>query len=294
MTTPLRFSPAARAMWDQGRLGSLRAAIATAEDVAITGQRVRKPSDRPDVYPQIQRLRSESTLQAAFVENAGAATTLLDTADSALGVATDQINTVRERVIQLSNTIYDASTRASAAREVNTIRDQLIALANTSVGERRLFAGEKWDADPYSSGGLYAGGNQQTTVEVGRGLTVATAWDGSKVFQGTVDIFQVLADVANALSTNNVPAATATLADLDTARQQLVSSRADIGIHGATALDAGQVARELGDRSAAATANLAEEDQATAFTKLAQLRSTYEAAMQTVVSRPHSLFELLR
>jgi flagellar hook-associated protein 3 FlgL len=269
--------------------------LAGAQERAITGIAVSRPSDAPGRWEGVHGLRADRADQEVWQHNLGRASDVLDVAEGVLGSASDTVQRAWERAIQLSSEVWDTQTRQEAAQEVAGLREELLGYANTRVGDRGLFSGDAWGGDAFDAAGAYVGAAATQAARIGRDSDVLLAIDGSAVFGGGVDVFATLADLEAALAADDPAAVGATLPGLQEAFEQIVGARQEVGYRQARVNDAVVVteglAALLDERLYEATA----ADPATAYTELASLTTSYEAALQvTAQSSGARLFDLLR
>lgn len=277
-----------------GDLGRLSAAVARAEQQAVTGLKVQRPSDAPGDVPQILRLSAAAADQGVFQANAGRGLDLLTAMDDALGQAVDLITRARELALAGASETYGAPERLALSLEVDMVRDQLLATANLSFGGRYLFAGDAYDAPAFDAAGAYLGATEGPQVQIGPDQWLSVGLDGSAVFQGGLDLFGMLSDLSSALSADDVAGVTAALADMEPATQQLVRTRAQVGVWEGFAEDATSVSQSLDVVLSSRQAALTEVDPVDAYAQLAELRGAYSGALQVMgTSTSRTLFDFL-
>ncbi|MEZ4239393.1 MAG: flagellin [Myxococcota bacterium] len=277
------------------QLQSIAAQLVPARERAITGIATNRPSDAPGRWGAIYGLREEHENQAVYQHNIGRATDVLSVADDVLGSASNVLQQAWERGIQLSSESWNTETRTAAASEIRELREELVGLANTRLGDRSLFAGDAWGQAAFDDAGNYLGSTATQSAQIGKGNDVLVAIDGSEVFQGGVDVFSALSDLEAALTADDPAAVRDLLPTLEDAFQQVVKGRQEVGYRQARVDDTTVVSEGLAsmleDRLYTATA----ADPAQAYTELANLTTTYEAALQvTAQSSGAKLFDLLR
>lgn len=294
MTGPIRWGPAYRTTLTNERLGGIRSALAKAEASAMDGLEVRKPSDAPALLPAIHRIQGAVEDQSAYKQNSDRTLSYLDVADQVLGDVSDVLKFAIERVVQFSSETHSPEERVLGAIEIQSVWDTVLSLSNTRVGDRYVFAGAEWDAPAFDPTGTYQGDSLTVKARVSASTDIDLTQDGGAVFQGSVDVFQVLKDAVTALSANDVAATRATLPVVRDALDAIIRSRADIGFRQRSALDAASVAERLHDEFAGQLADLTEVPMDQAISNLVNLRGNYDAALQiTAKSGISTLFDLL-
>jgi len=108
-------------------LQSRQQQLATSQQQLTSGKRVNYASDDPT-----SAARAERAL--ASLSRNEADRNVMTVAESALGTATDLLQTARETLVDAGNGSYSDSDRASLAVKLANIRTQLLTVANTSDG----------------------------------------------------------------------------------------------------------------------------------------------------------------
>jgi flagellar hook-associated protein 3 FlgL len=254
--------------------------VNTLKEQAVTGRKVNRPSDAPASMGKIVRIREEAANQESFQDNANWAQSLIGTVDTLLGSATHYMKRIQELSIGMSNETYSATDRAAAAQEVEAIREDLIRLANAEVGDRYLFAGSAYDSPPFDSAGTYGGDSEAPEVLIGSDNWVQAGWDGSDVFQGNVDVFQVLSDLSTALNANIPGDVQALLTDINTGLEQTIEAHQAVGWAFAKTDDAMILAENLEVDFTKQLSGLVDADPAESYLRLQEAQMAYSAALQ--------------
>ena len=252
--------------------------IRTAEQQAITGLRINRPSDGPGEMARALTLQGIVEDQSTYKSNATQAIGLLSTAEQALDTATDVVDRAKELALAGANGSWNESDRESMAAEIENLYSQLVSVANTRHGSRYVFSGRAYDTEAFDSTGSYGGGGDEPQVQVSDNQWASVGFDGSEVFQGEVDIFAVLSDLQTALESNDADAVADTLGDLDTAHNQVVGWRETVGHSYDIVEDAEVAAGNVEALVGTELSDLVGVDEMEVYTRLAELRSAYEAA----------------
>ena len=250
------------------------------KEQAITGRKVNRPSDAPASMGKIVRVREEAANQDVFKDNASWAQSLIGTVDTLLGSATNHMKRIQELSVGMSNETYSDTDRAAAALEVDAIKEDLLRLANTEVGDRYLFAGSSYDVPAFDSAGVYVGDTDPPEILIGTENWVEAGWDGSEVFQGNVDIFQVLTDLSTALNANIPGDVRSLLSDIDTGLEQTIEAHQDVGWAFAKTDDALVLAEHLEVDFTKHLSALVDADPAESYLRLQEAQMAYSAALQ--------------
>jgi flagellar hook-associated protein 3 FlgL len=250
------------------------------KEQAITGRKINRPSDAPSSMGKIVRLREEAANQEVYKDNTTWAQSIIGTADTIMGETTGLLKRVQEVTVGMSNDTYSAEDRAAAAKEIDAIRNDLIRLANTEIGDRYLFSGSAYDAPAFDTNGVYQGDADEPEILIGADNWVRAGWDGSSVFQGTVDSFQVLSDLSVALNSNIPNNVRNVLGSVDDALEQAIAAHQDVGWAFAKTEDALELAEHLEVDLTQSLSAIVDADPAEAYLRLEEAQMAYSAALQ--------------
>jgi len=275
-------------------LSQLKTRIAEAEERAVTGLKTQLPSDAPEIWTAMNRLRAEQQDQITYMDNANRGMTWLAASENVMQMANDLLKRVKERAIQLGSDTVAPEDRTNAANEIAALRQELIDLANTQLDGRYLFSGTALNVASFDQNGVYQGSNELPDVQVARDTRISTGYDGSQVFQGDVNVFQVLSDLQTALASNDSTAVRNSLTGIDASLDQNIRWWEENGYRTSTMEDMQTVAVNLDTLASGRLHHLVAVDPAQAYTELANLRSNYEATLTVVgSSRSANLFSFI-
>ncbi|MCP4810557.1 MAG: flagellar hook-associated protein 3 [Proteobacteria bacterium] len=278
----------------QRNASSLTAEIRTAESQVITGMSVQRPSDDPARAAQAVRLQGLIDDQSVYQDNIIQAQSLLGQADQALGDASDIMKRIQEISLSAANGSWSDTDRAVMAAEVETLREQLINVANTQVGDRYIFSGDAYDTEAFDETGVYTGGSDEPTMQISANQTESVGFVGEEVFQGDVDVFAVLEDLQTALEANDIETIQDSIGDVNEAFEQMVEWRAVAGHSYAVSDDAYDTSGNISALLQDELTQLVGIDETEVYTRLAELRTAYDAAMRVgATSVTGSLFSYM-
>ena len=123
-----------------GLQGSLTK-LSEIQEQLSTGRILNRPSDNPTDATSAMRMRSGLADQQQYARNAEDGLGWLNTIDSTLQGANDQLRRARDLALQGVNGATSASGREALAAEVDQIRAGLVATANTTYLGRPVFGG---------------------------------------------------------------------------------------------------------------------------------------------------------
>jgi len=204
-----------------------------------TGKRLVSPSDDPAASLRNLQLEDRRTQNIQYLENIDRAQSRLELEEGALSSGVDLLQRVRELAVGALNATNSPGDLQAIAVEVRSLLDGLVGIANTrNANGEYLFAGYQTGVEPFTDGGSgvisYGGDQGSLHLQISPTRQLAVADNGADVFMaipasggGLVSVFDVVNDFANALSAGAPQSAT--LADLDTAMDRLLTVRADVG-----------------------------------------------------------------
>lgn len=194
--------------------------LKTQEQIA-SGKRINRASDDPIGLGLAMGYRKSISGIQQFNENITNAELHINTVEDILGTITDLLQEAKD-----ISADPDREMRPMLADQVAAIREQVLQLANSKINGNYAFAGDLTDAPPFNAAGVYAGDGGTKDYIIGDGLQVNIGSDGSQIFQGASDVFQVLNDLETALNADDTTGIAAQLPLLEDVVQQLNTTRA--------------------------------------------------------------------
>lgn len=254
--------------------------VATRSAEMSSGLRVAKPSDDPTAWAAAERAKMRRTI----AEGTGTAVEVgrdqLEQTDGALAALGDIVSQVRALAIQGSNGSYNAAARLQLGTQVQSLFDAALGAANTrsSTGEY-LLAGSTSVTPPFDAAGVYQGDASARSIPATESSTAFASIPGSRLTAvNGVDVIPLLAQVATALSTNNLAALQTSIGDLETAVGQVSQSRTIAG-SAMSVLDSTLAARDhLTTHLSSEIARNVEVDGVAAASALASASQSLEAS----------------
>jgi len=279
-----------------------RQRLAQTQEQAASGLVINRPSDDPVGAGLVVTLESTLAAIAQQERSVSAAKARVSASENAIADATELLVRARELAIQGANATQSASTRRAIAREIEGLHASLLASANTRFDGGYVFAGFASDAAPFAASGpftspppsapvvSYAGDGGQIQVEIEEGVQLGVNADGRRAFlgdgdgnglpdAGREDVFAVLGDLWEALSSNDPVATAAALPRIDRGLDQLSVERTGFGA-AATRLEMAE--QRLAQRSLDAKSRLSQlrdADMAEVVSNLAQQELALQAGL---------------
>ena len=191
-----------------------------------TGKALNVPSDKPAVVAQDLTITNTINAEDANSANATSATNLLTNTDSILSSLTSVLQSARSLAVSgATDIIPNGAQRPLIGKQVAGLLNEAISLANSQYGDVYVFAGtgQHTSAPVQANGvpptGVNFSGNLNTQEESinGQNVQVGTTLQQAfnyKAADGSPDVFQVLATLANTL--NQEPSAVESQAAINT------------------------------------------------------------------------------
>ena len=193
--------------------------MAHLQEQITTGKRITKLSDDPWATSELHQLRRDIDRQEMYTNSSDRATTILNTVEYALTSAITLTDRAKMLAVQFGNDTYGEDQRKAGAEEILLMKDRLKEVANTDFHGRYVFAGQKYNEVPFDTSFAYQGSVGESKIDVSEVSDVTVGYVGSDVFQGSVDIFQVLDDLATAMDADDGSSIRTAIDDLDVALQ---------------------------------------------------------------------------
>ena len=210
----------------------LRTRQADAQERALTGRQVNKPSDDPAAAAELARIRASAAQADTQLKAASTARGDLELAEGVLAQAGDLFQQAHDIAMQGANGSMDAGARAALANQVQGLKDMLVGLANTQGAAGYLFGGSKTTTAPFAASGAFSGDATDHVVDLGGAAPTSVSASGADAFTaaGGRDVFADLDSLITALNANSQSGVQATLDNLDASRKQITTVRALAGI----------------------------------------------------------------
>ncbi len=196
--------------------------ILESETKITTGKRVNKLSDDPVAMGRILEYRSTISGLEQYNRNISLGKNHLEAVDGILEAVSDLIDQAKDIAAS-----PDPELSTSQASQVANIRQQILQFANSKHNGNYLFSGHQTDTAPFNSSGTYQGDSGSRDIVIGQGMTVSINADGSDIFQGSQDIFQVLDDLETAIQANDKPTIKTQLSNLQDVLEHINGIRAE-------------------------------------------------------------------
>lgn len=220
-----------------------QAQVSKLQQQLSTGKRIVQASDDPIGAMQTQVLTKTISQYDQFSRNMTAAQNSLKLEEGTLSSTVDNLQNIRDLVVQASNGTQTDETRAALAKAIRGNLDGLMQLANTqdSTGNY-IFSGSKTDTPAYikdaTGNYVYQGNAGQLQIDIGPSRSVNASDPGVNIFgNGATSVMAMVENIANALeqpqTSATLPAMqatlTASLGQLDSALGKVSDAQSAVG-----------------------------------------------------------------
>lgn len=209
-----------------------------AETQVLTEKRLNKPSDDPVDTITALTIRSKLSDIEQYQENISQAQTTLSNTETAVTDLIDIISQVNTIVVEGASDTYSDADKASLAYEVDQLLEEVLNLANNSVDSVYTFGGTNTGTAPYEaarddSGEITAvtttGSSGSITAQIGDNVSITVNVNGEDVFDGDVNVFDLLIKVRDDLRSGDNDALQDDLVQLSSASDQVAGVQALVG-----------------------------------------------------------------
>lgn len=248
---------------------------------ASSGYKVNSPSDDPAAYASIVSIDSRIAILQDRSTAATEASNNLSTADGVLSSASNLLVQAKQTALEMANGTVDPASRAAAAQTIDGIAQSLLSVANTQGSNGYLFGGTATGTPPFDANGNFLGNNGITQIEVADGVSAQTNVSGAAAFTaaGGRDIFTDLQTLSAALTANDVPTITASIANLDSDNAQVVAARVSAGTLTDRLQSSSSVITNAITEDQTQLSDTKDADVAQVYSEFEQSQTDYESAL---------------
>lgn len=273
----------------KANLGVRRDALMRAQEQAVTGLKVTKPSDDPYSFTQARAQTAEQARAASYERTINNAVPSLQVTDTTLGDVENVVRRIRDIAVLGANDTLNANDRNNLVQELDGLRDQLVTLGNAKSGDRYVFGGYKDGAPPYDATGVYSGDTVTQQVEVARNVLMPVGITGDRIFgnvNGGQDVFTAITDLQTALTSGVADDISGALDPIDTSLEQVRVARSEVGMHLNQADISLGLAQRNQDEAMLHRSRLVEIDPIDSYSELVRAQSALSAAIEIAAQLP--------
>jgi flagellar hook-associated protein 3 FlgL len=275
-----------------------------------SGIDVQKPSDDPAAIAEILQTQTTLSQNQRIQNNLTGVTTEVNTADTALQTAVQQMESAISLATAGATSTATADSRATLAQQVANIQQSLVGIAQTTVNGRYIFSGDQDNSPPYELDGSQPEGVQQLVtssstrvIQSVDGTSFAVALTAQQIFDArnadgtpaTGNVFAAIQNLETALTNNDTAGITAAASSLQSASTYLNDQLAFYGDVENRVTEATSLAQKFQTQEQTQLGNLQDTDIPTAATELTQLQTQQQASMsvEASVEQMKNLFSYL-
>ena len=284
------------------QIGTLRTRAESLQKMIGSGERLERSSDDPVAAARLRTLARGERLAEVDNRNSQLAQADLQLTDQALNSVADIVIRVRELALQGANQTLSDEQRAAIGTEIDSLKENLLLLAN---GRNALLGGQARGAAYESVNGVatFVGTDAVDPLEIGEGQSVTPGLTGPEIFNfsdanGATDLFQVLGNLAAALTAGGTAASdasSAALNSLDVGLEKVTTAQTVIGsrLNWVHLMD--ERREKNSERVASEKGDVGGADIALTMTRLQETLTVLEATQASFVKLANlSLFSMIR
>ena len=229
------------------QLAQNRSQLALTQERAATGRRINRPSDDPIDYRAARDVKTSVSETDRFMRAIDSSRSRIGATESAVSSVVQLLSEARVRALEAANDTNDVTARPAILIAVESLFDRLFEEGNAqSVDGGYLFSGLTSTTPAFSRTGVFASGSpppvvtfdgdgNQIAVEIDQNVYVDVTLDGSRVFQGGIDLFQTLGTLWTGIDQDDNALIQQALSEIEAAEDQVLSELARVGDSDATA-----------------------------------------------------------
>lgn len=229
----LRVSEQSRLSNNIAYLQTAAAQLSKVQQQLATNRQVSVPSDDPEGTALTLGYRDEILVEAQMRRNIDSGTAFMNAGEAALSSATELIHSARTLAVAGATGTNSQSGLDGMATQVDQILQEMVQIGNSTFGGAYIFAGQKSDQPAFATTGgtnitavTYQGDTGAMTRQISPQQTVNVNVDGTTAFG---DVFQTLVSLRDAMKAGDSATANQSIAQMDTALNNVLSARADLG-----------------------------------------------------------------
>lgn len=282
----------------------------TVENQLSSGLQVQQASDDPGAVTEILQIQSELGQNQQLQTNLNSATTELDTADSSLQDAVQQLTNVTSLGSEGASSTASASERANLAVQVNGILQTLVGISQTTVNGQYIFSGDNTTQPQYQLDSTQADGVAQNftatntrTIVDGNGAPIAVTMTAQQIFDAqdssgnatSGNVFAAVSALQTALQNNDTAGISQAMNLLQSASSNVNNALQFYGTAENRISDATTLAQKFQTEEQSQLGQLQDANIPAAALQLTQTQTDEQAALssQAKIEQMQDLFSYL-
>lgn len=212
------------------------------QEQLMTNKRINRPSDDSVGVANALRYRGEISHTDQFADNTKDADSWLQFNDTLMSEATNILQSISEKAIQGASETTPPDARKTIATEIDQLYKQLVVIGNSQYKGKYVFNGQRVDEKPFPDDPAntnYSLDSGTIRYQIGAGIYAAVNSLGSNVFGNfsstvndytdTSNIFKVVDNLKNALSSDNTANIQASLPGIQSCIDRVLAAQSDVG-----------------------------------------------------------------
>ena len=250
------------------------------QQMLSTQKRVNKPSDDPTGASQISDVKNSLSKIEQYARNIERARTFVDTTETALAQIVEELNSALDLAVDINGGVSTGVDYEVAAEQIEGIYANILQYANSKDGDRYVFSGYLTNTAPFDSAGNYMGGSGESIeIEITDDNFLKINLCGDDVFTSSVDVFQTVTDLRDAISAGDQDQIKAMIPQVESALDHIISMRSSLG-NKSNRLDAAQDNNySLEEAYTQILSNIESIDVAEVTTEYAYQEQVYQATL---------------
>jgi len=223
-------------------IDSASSKLVAAQERAVSGKRIMRPSDDVPGTNRGLSLRSAISNNEQFANNVTVSRPLVNTTMNALSDLVTAVRSVRDIAIQAGKPDYTGASSGALVSQLTDILGQMADVANTKHLDQFVFSGTATDTAPLAeqTGGTqpytYSGNEGVRKTQVLSWVSLSTSIPGSKVFNfdgsagaGTTDVFTMVTQLRDAIQSGDTATISDQITNIDSNLDNLLGCSAQVG-----------------------------------------------------------------
>lgn len=201
--------------------------LARKQETMASGKRINRPSDDPLGFGKVLDYRKTLSSLDQYDRNIQNAKNRAEFMETTLEGVEELVRDAKNWAV--NQFVSGTMDREAAITSVQNIREQIIQLGNSKMGNVYAFSGFQTLTPPFASDGTYNGDNGYYSVMTADNMETQIEADGSRIFQGTEDVFDALDQLIIGLQTDDVTLIQSQINRFEQAQGQIQMVRAETG-----------------------------------------------------------------
>jgi flagellar hook-associated protein 3 FlgL len=218
------------------RVDAVKQIADDAQEVAISGRKLRKLSDGPASSVRVFRNRTKLENIQQFRKTLDFANGYMGKSEDVLMSLSETLMRARELAVQQSNATWSEADRRTVAEEVKQLIGHCISLGNSTYADRYVFGGFQTSNPPISPEGMFVGDDGEIICQIDEDTFRSINISGRKVFdvepeneKKEVPMIEGLKLFYVALENNDTNGVRDAMRNLDDASRRVVNYTAALG-----------------------------------------------------------------